>query len=155
MRGRRGRKVLLLLHSDVFLTTGQTVLQRPLTKLGAGPGLPHVPAAVLLHGDPFYLYAGLVERQGGVRGSGMGERRRRRRGERGQGEADRRRAQCLPRISKSVPLKRDHKPDMAESGARASTHIHARLIYIHGSPRRGELRFTRQGLSWGRGAVPG
>lgn len=48
---------MLLLHSDVFLTTGQTVLQRAVSQLRAGPGLPQVSAAVLLHRDPFYQVA--------------------------------------------------------------------------------------------------
>lgn len=44
---------MLLLHTDVFLTTGEIVLQRALGKLRAGPGPPQIAAAVLLHCDPF------------------------------------------------------------------------------------------------------
>lgn len=44
---------MLLLHTDVFLATGEIVLQRAFAKLRAGPGPPQIAAAVLLHRDPF------------------------------------------------------------------------------------------------------
>lgn len=44
---------MLLLHTDVFLTSGETVLQRALSELRAGPGPPRIAATVLLHRDPF------------------------------------------------------------------------------------------------------
>lgn len=44
---------MLLLHTDVFLTTGEIVLQRAFGELRAGPGPLQIAAAVLLHCDPF------------------------------------------------------------------------------------------------------
>lgn len=44
---------MLLLHTDVFLTTGEIVLERVFRKLRAGPGPLQIAAAVLLHCDPF------------------------------------------------------------------------------------------------------
>lgn len=44
---------MLLLHTDVFLTTGEIVLQRAFGELRAGPGPLQIAAAVLLHRDPF------------------------------------------------------------------------------------------------------
>lgn len=126
---------MLLLHSDVFLTTGQAVLQWPLTQLRAGPGLPHVTAAVLLHGDPD---SPGTQRNAWGQGGGregvveMGRRGGKRGGGRGQGEADRRRAQCLPRISKSVPLERSHTTRHGRKWC-APSHTYTRLIYIHSS----------------------
>lgn len=46
---------MLLLHTDVFLATGETVLQWAFGELRAGPGPPQIAAAVLLHRDPFLL----------------------------------------------------------------------------------------------------
>lgn len=43
---------MLLLHTDVFLTTGEIVLQRAFAELRAGPGPLQIAAAVLLHCDP-------------------------------------------------------------------------------------------------------
>lgn len=44
---------MLFLHTDVFLTTGEIVLQWAFGQLRAGPGPPQIAAAVLLHRDPF------------------------------------------------------------------------------------------------------
>lgn len=43
---------MLLLHTDVFLATGEIVLQRAFGELRAGPGPLQIAAAVLLHCDP-------------------------------------------------------------------------------------------------------
>lgn len=45
---------MLLLHTDVFLTTREVVLQRAFGELRAGPGPPQIAAAVLLHRDPLF-----------------------------------------------------------------------------------------------------
>jgi len=78
---------MLLLHTDVFLTTGKTVLQRAFGMLRAGPGPPQIAAAVLLHRDPYtrwpslpgglwdkvVRFGGLVEWGGRGRKEGGGE----------------------------------------------------------------------------------
>lgn len=43
---------MLLLHTDVFLTTREIMIQWAFGKLRAGPGPPQVAAPVLLHRDP-------------------------------------------------------------------------------------------------------
>lgn len=45
---------MLLLHTDVFLTTREVVLQRAFGELRAGPAPPQIAAAVLLHRDPLF-----------------------------------------------------------------------------------------------------
>lgn len=67
---------MLLLHTDVFLTTGEIVLQRAFGKLRAGPGPPQIAATVLLHRHPFnqvvFNPGGFWDKEGG----GMGRRGR-------------------------------------------------------------------------------
>lgn len=74
---------MLLLHTDVFLTTGEIVLQRAFGELRAGPGPLQIAAAVLLHCDPFTRWpspsrasgmGGWVS-GGGVAGEEWGRRR--------------------------------------------------------------------------------
>lgn len=144
---------MLLLHTDVFLTTREVVLQRAFGELRAGPGPPQIAAAVLLHRDPlfsksyfFFLFLNQVvftplgllgirlEGGGwnGVGGRGGGrEGGRRGKGEGGcvQGEVDKPRAQCLPRISKNVPLERSHTRHGRNQCA--PSHTYTCLIYIH------------------------
>lgn len=45
---------MLLLHTDVFLTTREIMIQWAFGKLRAGPGPPQVAAAVLLHREPLF-----------------------------------------------------------------------------------------------------
>lgn len=67
---------MLLLHTDVFLTTGEIVLQRAFGELRAGPGPPQIAAAVLLHRDPFTRWpsppGGFWEKVWGWAGGGGG-----------------------------------------------------------------------------------
>lgn len=65
---------MLLLHTDVFLAAGGIVLGRPLAVLRAGPGPPHIAAAVLLHRDPLFYQVAVTSRRGwdGVGGGGGG-----------------------------------------------------------------------------------
>lgn len=124
---------MLLLHMDVFLTTGEIVLQRAFGKLRAGPGPSQIAAAVLLHRDPFTRWpsppwasgikGGRVMEWGGGKEGG--------RWERGgvQGEVGQPQAQCLPRISKNVPLERSHTRHGRNRCA--PSHTYTRLIYIH------------------------
>lgn len=64
---------MLLLHTDVFLTTGEIVLKRAFGKLRAGPGPPQIAAAVLLHRDPFTRWPS-PPGASGIRWSGGGGR---------------------------------------------------------------------------------
>lgn len=78
---------MLLLHTDVFLTTGEIVLQRAFGELRAGPGPLQIAAAVLLHCDPFTRWPspseGFWDGWGAVAGEEWG---RRGEGEGGSGE---------------------------------------------------------------------
>lgn len=69
---------MLLLHTDVFLTTGEIVLQRAFGKLRAGPGPPQIAATVLLHRHPFnqvvFNPGGFWDKEGGGMGGGEGRR---------------------------------------------------------------------------------
>lgn len=141
---------MLLLHTDVFLTTREVVLQRAFGELRAGPGPPQIAAAVLLHHffqnriffsffKPGGLHPPWASRDkvggrgvewGGREGGGR-EGGRRGKGEGGcvQGEVDKPRAQCLPRISKNVPLERSHTRHGRNQCA--PSHTYTCLIYIH------------------------
>lgn len=55
-----------------------------------------------------------------------------------QGEVDQPQAQCLPRISKNVPLERSHTRHGRNQCA--PSHAHARLIYIHERAPKGCVR---------------
>lgn len=47
---------MLLLHTDVLLTTREIVIQRTFGKLRAGPGPPQIATAVLLHRDLLFFF---------------------------------------------------------------------------------------------------
>lgn len=46
---------MLFLHTHIFLTTGEIMLQRAFGEIRAGPGPPQIAAAVLLHRDPYQV----------------------------------------------------------------------------------------------------
>lgn len=111
----------------------------------------------------FFMVTPIAPALGGTRGAGEGGvrglvewggevgRRRRRGGGRGQGEADRRRAQCLPRISKSVPLERSHTTRHGRKAVCAFTHIHTSRSHPRFPVSYKQLCPHGRGLSWAAG----
>lgn len=151
---------MLLLHTDVFLTTGEIVLQRAFGELRAGPGPLQIAAAVLLHCDPFTRWPSPSRASGmggGGGGGGVGKKGEGE-GEVGKGEVDQPQAQCLPRISENVPLERSHTRHGKNQCA--PSHTHACLIYIHGQATNGCVRTVgachrlvgSPGLIWSNGS---
>lgn len=154
---------MLLLHTDVFLTTGEIVLQRAFGELRAGPGPLQIAAAVLLHCDPFTRWPSPSRASGmggGSGGGGVGKKGQGE-GEVGKGEVDQPQAQCLPRISKKVPLERSHTRHGKNQCA--PSHTYACLIYIHGQATNGCVRTAgachrlmgSPGLIWSNGSGGG
>lgn len=91
---------MLLLHTDVFLTTREIVLQRAFRKLRAGPGPPQIAAAGLLHRDPFTrwpsLPGGLWDKVAGVERIGGIGRRGKEKGRWGRGRSTNLRLSASP-----------------------------------------------------------
>ena len=79
-------------------------------------------------------------------------------GEVGKGEVDQPQAQCLPRISKKVPLERSHTRHGKNQCA--PSHTYACLIYVHGQAANGCVRTVgachrlvgSPGLIWSNGS---
>lgn len=87
---------MLLLHTDVFLTTGEIVLQRAFGELRAGPGPLQIAAAVLLHCDPFTRWPSPSRASGMGGGSGGSGEVGKERGKWGRGRSTNLRLSASP-----------------------------------------------------------
>lgn len=98
---------------------------------------------------------------GGVVAGEERGRRGKERGEVGKGEVDQPQAQCLPRISKNVPLERSHTRHGKNQCA--PSHTYACLVYVHGQATNGCVRTAgachrlmgSPGLIWSNGGGGG